>query len=70
MVEMPDYWEESVVSKSFKTLLDDIDNHTVNRIRRPRECRCTTPGQDDGKQTCWRHHDCTRGDCTHMDGDE
>lgn len=29
------------------------------------ECRCTHPGQDDGSTTCWVHHDCMNGDCTH-----
>lgn len=28
-------------------------------------CTCTHPGQDDGSTTCWEHHDCTTGDCTH-----
>lgn len=28
-------------------------------------CTCTHPGEDDGSTTCWEHHDCTRGDCTH-----
>lgn len=29
------------------------------------ECNCTIPGQDDGSTTCWEHHDCMSGDCTH-----
>lgn len=29
------------------------------------KCRCTNPGEDDGSNTCWTHHDCTKGDCTH-----
>jgi hypothetical protein len=29
------------------------------------ECRCTHPGLDDGSTTCWAHHDCSSGDCTH-----
>lgn len=29
------------------------------------ECNCTTPGQDDGSTTCWEHHDCSDGSCTH-----
>lgn len=29
------------------------------------ECRCTHPGQDDGSTTCWVHHDCSDGSCTH-----
>lgn len=31
------------------------------------ECRCTHPGQDDGSTTCWPHHDCSTGDCTHAE---
>lgn len=70
MVDKPDAWEESEISKAFNTLMDDIDNGTVDRVRRPRECRCDSPGQDDGNQTCWLHHDCRDGSCTHTDGDE
>lgn len=33
-------------------------------------CRCDSVGSDDGRHTCWQHHDCTLGDCTHNDGDE
>ncbi len=29
------------------------------------DCVCTQPGQDDGQTTCWPHHDCSRGDCSH-----
>lgn len=32
------------------------------------ECKCQTPGEDDGNTTCWAHHDCRAGDCTHQDG--
>lgn len=32
---------------------------------RPEGCRCLTPGQDDGGTTCWQHHDCSDGSCTH-----
>lgn len=34
------------------------------------ECRCITPGADDGFTTCWAHHDCSDGSCTHVDGSE
>lgn len=33
-------------------------------------CRCEVVGQDDGENTCWVHHDCTDGSCTHTDGDD
>lgn len=33
------------------------------------ECRCIHPGEDDGQTTCWTHHDCFKGECTHMDND-
>lgn len=29
------------------------------------ECRCLHPKQDDGDTTCWKHHDCSDGSCTH-----
>lgn len=32
-----------------------------------RECVCLSVGQDDGAKTCWMHHDCRDGSCTHMD---
>lgn len=28
-------------------------------------CTCTNPGEDDGATTCWEHHNCQNGDCTH-----
>lgn len=31
-------------------------------------CNCITPGEDDGVTTCWEHHDCNDGTCTHQDG--
>lgn len=33
-------------------------------------CYCNTPGMDDGQQTCFPHHDCNDGDCTHIDDDD
>lgn len=34
------------------------------------ECRCKNVGEDDGDTTCWVHHDCNDGTCTHQDGDD
>lgn len=34
------------------------------------ECVCHTPGQDDGLYTCWKHHNCSDGICTHQDGED
>lgn len=34
------------------------------------ECCCTNAGQDDGGKTCWQHHNCANGDCTHTDGSD
>jgi len=31
-------------------------------------CCCNTPGKDDGDETCFIHHDCSLGNCTHTDG--
>ena len=35
-----------------------------------RKCCCLNVGEADGPTTCWQHHDCWRGDCTHMDNDD
>ena len=30
------------------------------------ECRCINTGvAEDGEITCWKHHDCSDGSCTH-----
>lgn len=34
------------------------------------ECVCKHPGLDDGESTCWVHHDCSDGTCTHAEEDE
>lgn len=31
------------------------------------KCRCITPGLEDGQITCWPHHDCNDGGCTHQE---
>ena len=31
------------------------------------KCQCKNPGQDDGETTCWIHHDCNDGSCTHQE---
>lgn len=28
-------------------------------------CNCKHAGKDDGKTTCWVHHNCYNGECTH-----
>lgn len=33
-------------------------------------CKCLTRGEDDGQETCWKHHDCTQGYCTHIEDNE
>jgi hypothetical protein len=30
-------------------------------------CTCSNWGEDDGQTTCWLHHNCQNGDCTHME---
>mgnify|MGYP001648215961 FL=1 len=30
-------------------------------------CLCATPGEDDGEFTCFIHHDCSEGTCTHWE---
>lgn len=34
-------------------------------LERYEPCRCRTPGHDDGDTTCWKHHRCEDGECTH-----
>lgn len=36
----------------------------------PDQCRCLNPPLDDGQTTCWLHHDCSDGSCTHQDVDD
>lgn len=33
-------------------------------------CSCRTVGKDDGNHTCFEHHNCGDGSCTHTDGDD
>lgn len=33
-------------------------------------CRCDTPDADGFYHTCWLHHNCSDGSCTHGDGDD
>jgi hypothetical protein len=33
-------------------------------------CQCKNPPEDDGDTTCWVHHRCSDGMCTHTDGDD
>ena len=35
-----------------------------------RVCTCLNIGEDDGQTTCWLHHDCSDGSCTHQDGED
>jgi len=35
-----------------------------------RKCECINPPADDGHTTCWKHHDCSDGSCTHQDGED
>lgn len=34
------------------------------------KCYCKTVGKDDGDTTCFKHHDCSDGSCTHQDNDD
>lgn len=43
---------------------DDVEHFKAN-WQDVGECRCTNPGKDDGQTTCWEHHDCSDGSCTH-----
>ena len=39
--------------------------HEKTRLVIVEKCRCLNVGQDDGQTTCWLHHDCSDGSCTH-----
>lgn len=65
IVEPVEPWELSPIAEAYKKLVDDIDNSNLTP-----ECRCDSYGLDDGNQTCWRHHDCRDGTCTHIDGED
>ena len=34
------------------------------------KCECAHPPEDDGTTTCWIHHRCSDGICTHQDGED
>jgi hypothetical protein len=56
---------------NFYHRLKDLD-HLVARakefsIDQHKPCRCKNEGQDDGDITCWKHHDCRDGSCTHAE---
>lgn len=51
-----------------KIEIDYIESYAI--ITDFSECRCKTVGHDDGNNTCWKHHDCMDGMCTHTDVDD
>ena len=50
--------------------LSTIRRSTVKMTLDERLCECVYPPEDDGLATCWIHHDCTDGSCTHQDGED
>ena len=61
-------------------LLDEAINEAADQLiylltieqqqRNDDGCTCRTVGKDDGMSTCWNHHDCSEGNCTHQDGED
>lgn len=47
-----------------KRFMDKLDKQLKTKDRK-KDCTCINPGEDDGFFTCWRHHNCAWGDCTH-----
>lgn len=39
------------------------DDHAAQVV--PQDCTCLNVGHEDGATTCWQHHDCSDGSCTH-----
>ena len=76
--------EDVIVTAALCTILGFVLGMTIGRATSPKtfnplqtyvecyacECRCIHPGQDDGQTTCWKHHDCSDGSCTHQDNDD
>lgn len=52
---------EDVISKKFI----EASKRAIDGL-----CICEHMGMDDGIMTCFLHHDCSKGDCTHMDGED
>jgi len=45
----------------------EFSDKQLNIDHRPKRCQCLIPGNDDGQSTCFMHHDCNDGSCTHRD---
>lgn len=46
---------------------DLIKLNGIDKKYQQDECVCRNPGEDDGDTTCWVHHDCSDGSCTHQE---
>lgn len=49
------------------SLVEAIETASGLAVERIEGCVCVTPGQEDGQSTCWKHHDCNDGSCTHRE---
>ncbi len=52
------------MARKIKVKFLDSDTVVITDFR---TCLCRTVGRDDGDTTCWKHHDCSWGECTHQD---
>lgn len=59
------YDSQTKVDLTQGSLLEALELAANMAIERMDGCRCLNPGQDDGNNTCWKHHDCNDGSCTH-----
>lgn len=71
-----DVWEEAVAHRdhhiySGEVLKEDsgfIWNSSMGKNKiLLNGCNCRVAGNDDGNNTCWEHHDCNDGSCTHAE---
>lgn len=62
---------QNVANKAEKAGLQNIYNFAVLKLRAAeiylRVCHCNKWGKDDGDFTCFLHHDCADGSCTHAE---
>lgn len=56
------------ITVSYKPSFEIVKVRVLDKYQR--QCVCKTYGQEDGDTTCWVHHDCSDGTCTHTDGDD
>jgi hypothetical protein len=53
-----------MIVKKIEVKYIDTDRVLITDFR---QCYCRTVGKDDGDMTCFKHHNCMWGECTHID---